>query len=137
MKENEKNGKAPQGGATVAEQTKNLANSKTEVNGNGKLQETEKGAQVAAQTLTVEDTIRRVQTLNDLIEKRNILLTHQGKVNALKFGDFEDKDFLTLNSGNGGYPIKSPALCKKIAILVKEEIATHIKDVEAQINFNL
>ena len=138
MNKHEKNGKSPQGGAAVIDETKNLANSQSEVNGNGKLHDTEKGAHAAIQTLsTVEDTIRKVETLNQLIEKRNILLTHQGKVNALKFGDFEDKDFLTLNSGTGGYPIKSPALCKKIAVLVKEEIASHIKEVEAQIHFNL
>ena len=134
---NGKNGKSSQSGAAVAEQTKNLAKSETAVNGNGKLQETEEGAKVAFQTLNVEDTIKKVNSLNQLIEDRTSLLSHQARVEALKFGEFEDKDFLTLNGKSGAYVIKSVALCKKIAELTKNEIAEHLREVEAKINFNL
>ena len=136
-KQNGQNGKGSHSGAAVAEQTKNLAKSETAVNGNGKLQDTEEGSQVAAQTLSVEATIKKVSLLNQLIEDRTSLLSHLERVQALKFGEFEDKDFLTLNGKSGAYVIKSIALCKKIAELTKNEIAEHLREVEEKINFNL
>jgi hypothetical protein len=137
---NNKNGKAVQGAETATLEPQKTAISETAVNGNGKLQEHANGKEApkpteTAPVLSVEDKIRKVFTLNDLIEKRGLLKRHEERVASIKFGEYEEKDILTI-SGSAGQPyaIKSTSVCKKIAGLLKEEITQNINEVEAEIN---
>ena len=84
--------------------------------------------------LSVEDTIKRVNELQDNIEKREILKEHHRAVSSLKFGDYDEKDQIMLVSHTGDkYAIKSPSLCKECADLIKLRISEHIEEVEQQI----
>jgi len=84
--------------------------------------------------LSVEETIRRVNTLQENIDKREVLQQHLKKVSALKFGDFDEKDQLVLVDSKGNqYPIRSTNLCQECADLAKHRITQHIEEVEAQI----
>lgn len=84
----------------------------------------------------MEDKIRKVNSLNDLIGKRGVLKNHLERVEALKFGDYDEKDTITITSGGGqSYTIKSTVLCQKIGGMLKEEISGKIVEVEAEINF--
>jgi hypothetical protein len=85
--------------------------------------------------LSVEDKIRKVELLSEAIEKRTLLKSHLARVEAMKFGDFEEKESLSINSQNGNYTIKSSSLIKEIAQLVKLRIGEQIVLVEEQINF--
>jgi hypothetical protein len=81
--------------------------------------------------MTVEETIKRVNELQDNIDKREVLKNHLHAVSSLKFGEFDDKDQLMLISHTGEkYPIKSSGLCLKCAELIKREIQEHIEEVE-------
>lgn len=127
---NGKNGKAPQGTGAAAEAENN--NSQTVVGENGQLN----GKQPEEKPeLTVEDKIKKIFVLNDRIETRNLLKTHLEKVDALKFGDYEEKDTITIAGGGKNYLIKSTVLCRKIQTMLREEISFKIAEVEAQISF--
>src|ERR1039458_9895752 len=51
--------------------------------------------------LSVEDTIKRVNELQDNIDKREVLKTHLHAVASLKFGDYDEKDQIMLVSHKG------------------------------------
>lgn len=86
--------------------------------------------------LTVEDKIKKVNSLNELIQKRTVLKSHLDKVQTLKFGDYEEKDTIAITSGNGQtYTIKSSVLCQKIGGMLKSEISAKIAEVEEEIAF--
>ncbi len=84
--------------------------------------------------LTVEETIKRVNELQDNIHKREVLKDHFHMVSMLKFGEYEEKDQIILVSHTGEkYPIRSSSLCQKCADLIKNEIQSHIEEIEQQI----
>jgi len=84
--------------------------------------------------MTVEDTIKRVNELQDNIHKREVLKDHLHMVSMLKFGEYEEKDQIILVSHTGEkYPIRSSSLSQKCADLIKNEIQTHIEEIEQQI----
>jgi hypothetical protein len=86
--------------------------------------------------LSVEDTIRRIEQLNEAITRRKILRDHLEKVDNLRFGEFDEKSSLVLvNSKGDQYPIRSAGLCQKIASLCKSELSRHIEEIEQQIVF--
>ncbi|MCX6350637.1 MAG: hypothetical protein NTX03_02120 [Bacteroidetes bacterium] len=133
-----KNGKHTPGvGTATAELPKEVTKpqtSTTTVSENGKMENPTNEAPKVE--LSVEDKIKKVATLAEHIEKRGLLKRHLEKVEGLKFGDYEDKDTLTIAGGNKeSYVIKSTSLCQKISALIKEEIGAKIKEVEAEINF--
>src|ERR1017187_1016983 len=81
--------------------------------------------------MTVEETIKRVNELQDNIDKREVLKSHLHAVSSLKFGEFDDRDQIILVSHTGEkYPIKSSGLCQKCSELIKNEIQEHIEEVE-------
>ena len=84
--------------------------------------------------MSVEDTIKRVNELQDNIDKREVLKTHLHAIASLKFGDYDEKDQIMLVSHTGEkYAIKSPSLCQECADLIKRRIGEHIDQVEQQI----
>lgn len=89
-----------------------------------------------AQVISVEETIRRVAALSEHIHTRRVLFTHLDKLEALKFGEFDEKDCLILQTAAGqSYTIKSPTLCKKLTEVAKSEISDKIDEIEAQLVF--
>jgi hypothetical protein len=111
----QRNGKAAQGAAQIATETKAQPATHSEQQG-AELTDKQTPYTPEAPVLSVEDKIRKVETLNELIQKRTTLKNHQERVEKLKFGDYEEKDTLTIHSGNGqNYTIKSAVLCQKIA----------------------
>jgi mRNA-degrading endonuclease toxin of MazEF toxin-antitoxin module len=86
--------------------------------------------------LSVEETIRRVEVLQENIATRELLQHHLRKVSALKFGEYDEKDQLVLVDAKGQqYPIRSSGLCQECAALAKRRIEEHIAEVESQIIF--
>jgi len=84
--------------------------------------------------LTVEETIRRVNELQDNIDLRELLKRHLEAVSLLKFGEYNEKDVIVLVSHTGEkYEIKSSSLCQESAELIKRRISEHIEQVEQQI----
>lgn len=84
--------------------------------------------------LSVEETIKRVNTLQENIDKREVLQTHLKAVNSLKFGDYDEKSGLVLVDSQGHqYPIRSSSLSQECAELAKLRIEENIEQVEAQI----
>jgi len=80
---------------------------------------------------SVEETIRRVNELQDNIDKREVLKNHLHAVSSLKFGEYDDKDQIVLvTHGGEKYAIKSSNLCQECAELVKGRIMEHIEKVE-------
>jgi len=126
------NGKAPAIAEPLHDATKQLAASTNGQNGQPK----ESVQEVITPQLTVEDKIQKVNILRELIEKREVIKTHLYRVEAMKFGDFDEKDVVNIVSQDGKtYAIKSSLLCEKIANLLKDEFAVKIKDIETQIQF--
>lgn len=81
--------------------------------------------------LSVEDMIRKVLIQTEHISTRRKLYNHLERVDALKFGDYDDKSILILQDSKGStYEIKNPGLCQKIADLAKHEIWAKIEEVE-------
>jgi hypothetical protein len=86
--------------------------------------------------LTVEDRIKKVGTLNDLIAKRATFKNHLERVEKLKFSDYDEKDTIALTDAKGEtYNIRSSVLCQKIGAMLKTEISAKIREVEAEIAF--
>ena len=84
--------------------------------------------------LSVEETIKRVNTLQENINKREVLQNHLKAVNSLKFGEYEEKCQLVLVDSKGHqYPITSSSLSQECAELAKLRIEENIEQVEAQI----
>lgn len=89
-----------------------------------------------AQALSVEETIRRVASLSEQIHTRRVLFNHLDKLETLKFGEFDEKDCLVLQTAAGqSYTIKSPTLCKKLTEVAKSEIVSKIEEIEMQLTF--
>lgn len=89
-----------------------------------------------AQAVSVEETIRRVAALSEQIHTRRVLFNHLDKLETLKFGEFDEKDCLVLQTAAGqSYTIKSPTLCKKLTEVAKSEIVGKIEEIEAQLIF--
>jgi len=129
---NRSNGKAPEAEVVLQEEPK-TEKSEVQVSENGQLHG---GSEVPQTPLTVEEKIKKVSSLQELIKVRAIMKSHLEKVEALKFGDFEEKDIVTITSGNNqSYTIKSPLLCNKFKLMATKEISEFIAEVEAQINF--
>jgi len=84
--------------------------------------------------MSVEDMIRKVLIQTEHIGTRRKLYSHLERVDALKFGDYDDKSILILQDAKGStYEIKNPGLCQKIADLAKHEIWAKIEEVEGLI----
>jgi hypothetical protein len=85
--------------------------------------------------LSVEETIKRVNILQENINKRKVLQKHLERVESLKFGEYDDeKDTITITASNKThYEIRSTALCIKVAALVRNEISAHIEEIEEEI----
>jgi len=90
----------------------------------------------ALKAVTVEDKINKVEKLTELIEQRGILKAHLNRVDALKFGEFDEKDALTITSKSGNsYTIINSSLMSDIAKLCKDRISNEIARVEQLIEF--
>ena len=86
--------------------------------------------------LSVEDKINKVEQLTELIEKRVILKAHLNRVESLKFGEFDEKDALTITSkSDNSYTITNSSLMSDIASLCKDRISNEILKVEQLIEF--
>ena len=128
------NGKASQGeGKTAVKELTKPEASSSVVGEKGQFNEQ---ALQPETTPTVEDRIKKIFTLNDRIETRSLLKSHLERVEAIKFGDYDEKDSISIVNATGKpYVIKSTNMCKKISAMLKEEITAKIVEVEAQIIF--
>jgi len=81
--------------------------------------------------LSVEETIRKVNELQENIDTRELLQSHHKAVSSLRFGEFDPKDRIVLESHTGEkYPITSPSLNSEVSELIKRRIKEHIDEVE-------
>ena len=89
---------------------------------------------VKEKPLTVDETIRRVMAVSEHIRTRKILFNHLDRLEALKFGEYDEKDSLTLTNAKGdSYTIRSTSLCVKLTEVAKHEIASKIAEIEDEI----
>lgn len=87
-------------------------------------------------TPTVEDIVKRVEQLNQKIAVRDQVTRHIDQVSKLKFGEFEEKDALIIQSGKGeSYTIKSPLLLTQVKAILIDSLQKQKEAVEAEINF--
>lgn len=85
---------------------------------------------------TVDDIVKRVEQLNQKIAVRDQVTRHINNVEKLKFGEFQEKDCLILQSGAGeSYTIKSPKLLKQVQTIMLESLQAEKQLIEAEINF--
>lgn len=85
---------------------------------------------------TVEDIVKKVEILNQKIAVRDQVTRHINNVEKLKFGEFQEKDCLVLQSGAGeSYTIKSPKLLKQVQAIMLESLQAEKQLIEAEINF--
>lgn len=112
-------------GATAHEQKPEI--SKTEINPNGKPQSTKEAS--------VEEKILKVNILQERISSRAKVLSHLEKIEALKFGEFDEKDSLSISDGKNTYLIKSPLLMRKVQQTMREELKAELVKIEAEIQF--
>lgn len=85
---------------------------------------------------TVEDIVKRVEQLTQKIAVRDQVTRHINNVEKLKFGEFQEKDCLILQSGAGeSYTIKSPKLLKQVQTIMLESLQAEKQLIEAEINF--
>lgn len=85
---------------------------------------------------TVEDIVKRVEQLNQKIAVRDQVTRHIDQVSRLKFGEFEEKDALIIQSGKGeSYTIKSPLLLTQVKAILIDSLQKQKEAVEAEINF--
>ncbi len=137
MKENKTNGKATQGvGEQAVKEAVQPAASENTVNEKGQFDE--KNLLTEAQpAISVDEKIKRVNELNRLIADRATMKDHLQEIEALQFGEYDEKNTITISNGNTKttYTMRSTALCKKTTAMWKEEITARIKGVEAQIDF--
>lgn len=126
------NGKASAAEAPEKDKQTETRPSTVSVNENGKLNQEQE-----QKLLTVDEKIQKLTTLNELVARREQFKNHLGKVQGMRFDDFEDKNIITLGtqSNANGYQIKSTYLCERIAGLLTEEFTQRIKEVEALIAF--
>lgn len=85
---------------------------------------------------TVEEIVKRVEFLQTKISTRDTISKHIDQVSNLKFGEFEDKDLLIIQSGKGeSYTIKSPLLLTQVKTILIDSLQKQKEAVEAEINF--
>lgn len=85
---------------------------------------------------TVEDIVKRVEQLNQKIAVRDQVTRHIDQVSKLKFGEFEEKDLLIIQSGKGeSYTIKSTLLLTQVKTILIDSLQKQKEAVEAEINF--
>jgi hypothetical protein len=85
---------------------------------------------------TVEEIVKKVEILNQKIAVRDQVTRHINNVEKLKFGEFQEKDCLVLQSGAGeSYTIKSPKLLKQVQAIMLESLQAEKQLIEAEINF--
>lgn len=107
----------------------------------GKLEEAKPKTQEAAKAeqpkvKTIDEVIKTVEVLNSKIAVRDQVNRHISAVEKLKFGEFQEKDCLILQSGAGdSYTIKSPKLLKQVQVLMLETLNCEKSIIEAEINF--
>ena len=130
---NGSNGKATLEAATV-QKNPETEKSETKVGEQGLLNGNVPGVQTP---LSIEEKITKLQSLVDLVENRDKFRTHLYQVEALKFGDLDEKAIITISADNGKqtYNIRSSYLCHKIADLLKSEFKSKVAEIETQINF--
>lgn len=125
----------------TAQKTQEVKKSTTGVAPGGKLEETKPKTEEAAKTeqpkaKTIEEIIKTVEVLNTKIATRDQVNRHINQVEKLKFGEFQEKDCLILQSGAGeSYTIKSPKLLKQVQVLMLETLSSEKQLIEAEINF--
>jgi hypothetical protein len=89
---------------------------------------------VKEKAISVDETIRRVLAISDHIRTRKILFNHLDRLEALKFGEYDEKDSLTLTNAKGdSYTIRSTPLCMKLTEVAKREISSKIAEIEDEI----
>ena len=135
------NGKAPQNGSAATEKPAPKPEpSQTLVKENGQfnekaLQPEEEKQPVVKPEISVEDKIRKINSLQSHIDTRNQLKSHLVEIENLRFGDYDEKDTITLAKNGKPYVIRNTQLCKKVQTLLRTEFSAKIVEVEAQIDF--
>jgi hypothetical protein len=124
------NGSPAPGAMTVAKKTETLPAKR-----NSKEPEKVETLNIKTHTiLNVDEKIREIQFKEDQIRFRRTLLNHLDAIEALKLGEFDDRDMIILRSATGEtYEMKSQSLCKVVVVEAKKELRRWLVQVEEQI----
>ncbi len=109
----------PQAPAKAVEPTPNPAKAET-------VQPTEK-------TLTIDEILLKTANINALNEDRKKLTSHLSRIKAMKFGNMEGNDTITLENDDDSYTITNSTLCRKIADLMTFEIENKLGEINESI----
>ena len=83
---------------------------------------------------SVEERIFKNNQMNVLIANREKIQAHQKRINALKFGELDEKDNITITSANNEvYTIKSSEQCKLVQDVLRNHLANKLAETETQI----
>ena len=85
--------------------------------------------------VTVEERILRIASLAEKVATRKTVITHLEKVEAMKFGEFEEKEIVSISDGKSTYTIKSPLLLRKVQETLRNELKTELSKIESEIQF--
>ncbi len=83
---------------------------------------------------SVEERIFKNNQMNILIANREKIQLHQKRINALKIGELDEKDNITITSANNEvYTIKSSEQCKLVQEVLRNHLANKLAETDKQI----